>query len=483
MTGFALSGDLFDMFVFFELMSAVAYALTGFRVEEPEAVQGGLTFGVVNSLGAYVTLFGIGLLYARTGALGLAPLAVALAAQPRDLFVVVAATLVVVGFLVKGALVPFHFWLDDAHAVAPTPVCVLFSGIMVELGLYGAARVGAVVFGPDLLHPTLEVLGAVTAVVGAIMCLAQRHLKRLLAYSTIGHAGLFAAALSSPDPIAVAGGALYALAHAGTKSALFLMAGVILNHYGSVDEIDLHGRGRHAVLAPCLMLLAGLSLAGLPPLGPGLGKAVAEHALGGLWPGLFVLTSALTGAAVLRATLRIYFGFGPRPENTPLGPETTGQEEAETDTLLQRVPLSMLVPIMVLLGAGLAVGVVPGLPAAVARAAVTFLDAPAYVSAALGTAPAPTVGTAAVFDVGWTAEGALLDLLAVVIACGIAVLAVQHPRLPASLARPPRWIVGPLTGLRGLHSGHLGDYAAWLVVGVAVLGAGTTLSLLLGGAP
>ncbi len=152
MTGFALSGDLFDMFVYFELMGAVAYALTGFRIEEPQAVQGALAFGVINSLGAYITLFGIGLLYARTGALGLAPLAVALAAHPQDALVGVAAALVTTGFLVKGALAPFHFWLDDAHAVAPTPICVLFSGIMVEFGLYATGRVGAVVFGP-LLRP------------------------------------------------------------------------------------------------------------------------------------------------------------------------------------------------------------------------------------------------------------------------------------------------------------------------------------------
>ncbi|MBV9919996.1 MAG: hypothetical protein JOY78_03950, partial [Pseudonocardia sp.] len=283
MTGFPLSGDLFDMFVFFELMGAVAYALTGFRVEEPQAVQGALAFGLINSLGAYVTLFGIGLLYARTGALGLAPLAVALAAQPQDVFVGVAAALVIAGFLVKGAIVPFHFWLDDAHAVAPTPVCVLFSGIMVELGLYATARVGVVVFGTELLRPALLGLGVVTAVVGSVMCLAQRHLKRLLAYSTIGHAGLFVIALSSPDPAAVAGGALYVLAHAGTKAALFLMAGAILNRYGSVDEIDLHGRGRDATLLRWLMPLAALALAGLPPLGPGLGKSIAEHALGAPW--------------------------------------------------------------------------------------------------------------------------------------------------------------------------------------------------------
>lgn len=475
MTGFALSGDLFDMFVFFELMGAVAYALTGFRIEEPQAVQGALAFGVINSLGAYITLFGIGLLYARTGALGLAPLAVALAGRPQDALVVAAAALVTTGFLVKGAIAPFHFWLDDAHAVAPTPICVLFSGIMVELGLYATARVGVVVFGPDLLRPALVALGAVTAVVGSVMCLAQRHLKRLLAYSTIGHAGLFVIALSSPDPAAV--GALYVLGHAGTKAALFLMAGVILNRYGSVDEIDLHGRGREATLLPWLMLLAGLAIAGLPPLGPGLGKAVAEHALGDPWTiALFVLTSALTGGAVLRATLRIYFGFGPHAaEDDDTGPTTSGAEDAETDTLLQRVPLTMLIPIVVLLGTSVVLGMLPGLPAAVAAAAATFVDAPGYVAAALGE---PAQAPPSVPEVGWTGQGALLGVVAAILACAVAMLAVWRRRLPEAWRRPPPWLAVPMTGLRALHSGHVGDYAAWLILGVAVLGACAALPLL-----
>jgi hypothetical protein len=209
MTGFALSGDLFDMFVFFELMSAVAYALTGFEIEEPSAVQGALTFGIVNSLGAYLTLTGIGLLYGRTGQLGLAPLAAALAGHPVDALVAASFVLVVTGFLVKAAVVAFHLWLDDAHAVAPTPVCVLFSGIMVVLGVYGTFRVTTVVFAvlPRVdLHRLFLVLGMVTALVGAVMCVLQRHLKRLLAYSTIAHVGLFVLAFGTLDAEGTAGG-------------------------------------------------------------------------------------------------------------------------------------------------------------------------------------------------------------------------------------------------------------------------------------
>ena len=151
MCGFALTGDLFNAFVFFELMSVVAYALTGYRVEEAQGRPGrARPSAVVNSLGAYATLTGIVLLYARTGELGMRQIGQRLDAHGGpDALVLAAFALVLTGLLVKAAAVPFHFWLPDAHAVAPTPVCMLLSGVMVELGAYGAWRVHATVFaGP-----------------------------------------------------------------------------------------------------------------------------------------------------------------------------------------------------------------------------------------------------------------------------------------------------------------------------------------------
>ncbi|MEU0604016.1 proton-conducting transporter membrane subunit, partial [Streptomyces sp. NPDC006393] len=135
MCGFAVAGDLFNAFVFFELMSAVAYALTGYRIDEAKAVQGALSFALVNSLGAYFMLMGIALLYARTGELAMAKIGEGLDAAAAhhgpDALTLAAFVLVLTGLLVKAAAVPFQFWLPDAHAVAPTPVCMLLSGVMV----------------------------------------------------------------------------------------------------------------------------------------------------------------------------------------------------------------------------------------------------------------------------------------------------------------------------------------------------------------
>lgn len=128
MVGFCLTGDLFNMFVFFELMSVAAYALTGYKIEEEKSLEGALNLAVVNSVGAFLILIGIALLYGRTGGLNLAQIGRELATRPADGLVVVSFALIVSGLAVKGALVPFHFWVADAHAVAPTPVCVLFSG-------------------------------------------------------------------------------------------------------------------------------------------------------------------------------------------------------------------------------------------------------------------------------------------------------------------------------------------------------------------
>ncbi|MEU2221691.1 complex I subunit 5 family protein [Streptomyces sp. NPDC018347] len=457
MCGFAIAGDLFNAFVFFELMSVVAYALTGYRIDEAKAVQGALTFGIVNSLGAYALLTGIALLYARTGELAMAKIGRGLDAAAGsggpDALVLASFVLVLTGLLVKAAAVPFHFWLPDAHAVAPTPVCMLLSGVMVELGAYGVWRVYGTVFaGPggipaaDLTR-ALVTLGVLTAAIGAVMCWYQRHIKRLLAYSTVSHTGLFLVGLGILTPEGDDGVALYILGHAGVKAALFACAGVLLDRFGSVDEHALHGRGRPLRATAVLFAVGALGLAGLPPFGTALGKAVTEEAVGGPLTVLYVAASAITAGAVLRVTARVFLGLGgigPRPGDAEY--ETSGtDEEPETSGLLSRIPDTMTTVPAVLLAAALAVGAVPGFGAVVARSVNEAGS-----------------GGARVF-VHWTAHGALLGVASTALAVVLAGLAVTRPGWGAA----PGWAAP----LRRLQSGHVGDYVAWLLVGATVLGA------------
>ena len=470
MCGFSLTGDMFNLFVFFELMSAAAFALCAYKTEDPGALQGALNFAVTNTIGAYFVLTGLALLYARTGALNMAQMSEALAAHSGGKLVLVAFAFVSCGYLVKAAVVPFHFWLADAHAVAPSPVCVLFSGVMVEMGLYAVTRIYWAVFDRTLhAHiPSLRVLfisiGVATALLGAIMCFSQRNLKRLLAFSTISHVGLMTLGIGLFTAGGLAGAALYTVGHGLVKGGLFLAAGILLHRFSTVDELDLHGRGRTEKWAGFVFFAGALGLAGLPPSGVSAGDDLiheAAQAVGYHWiRWISFFAGAVTSAAVLRATCRIFFGWGPRRADEPGGAPKT-QEARETDRSRQATPAIMTGPAVVLVMAGILLSFTPHLKRVATQSSITFQNPEGYTARVLRANPEPTPPAPVPAD-----NSHLLGIVALVCAAiGAVCYLFSKPFRSTS-----HWILRPLGVLHTLHSGHVGDYVAFLTFGIAAFG-------------
>jgi multicomponent Na+:H+ antiporter subunit D len=478
MVGFCLSGDLFNMFVFFELMGAAAFVLAGFMIEKRAPLEGSFNFAVTNSIGGIVVLLGISLVYGRTGALNLAQIGVALDHGHADALAVVAFALIACGFMVKAAIVPFHFWLADAYAVAPTPVCILFAGAMSELGLLGIARVYWTMFhgvlGPHdaELRAVLVTVGLLTGLLGAVLALAQRHLKRLLAFATISYVGLFMIGVAMLTPDGLAGSAAYIVGDGFVKASLFVAVGIAQYRLAGVEEARLQGHGQRLWFPAVIFALGGLAVAGLPPFGPFLGHALVEDAAAsqagyGWVPASMLVISALTGAAVLRTGARVFLELGPAPKQDESGAKADEESEVETDQPHPRTPKLLALPAAVLLAAGLAWGVIPGLTHSLVAAAAHFTDHSGYARTVLSGLPAsPAVPTTS----GPTAESYLYGVGATLAALALAALTLYVERLPRPAARA-------LAGLRALHSGRIGDYVAWLSVGVATIGGALALTL------
>ncbi len=463
MEGFCLTHDLFNLFVWFEAMSVTAFALTAYQLEA-SSLEGALNFTVTNSIGSFLMLAGVGMLYSRAGALDFGALGRSVALSPHDPVVVGAFCMLAAALLIKGAMVPFQFWLADAHAVAPSPVSVIFSGAMVPLGIFGISKLYWEIYASapavtTVMQTLLLGTGAASAILGGVACLRQRHMKRLLAFSTISHVGILLVGVALLTPRGLAGMLAYLLGHGLVKGALFMTAGILLAMLGGIDEIGLRGRGRAIMPAGIAVAIGGLLLGGAPvgllDKGNELVDAAASEA-GAEWvlPAL-VLGAACTGAAVLRAAARIFLGWGEMPGEEERAPSEDEPERGNRPLWLMMIPVSLLLALALASGAS-ATG------AFVLASAARFVAWDGGASLGhLGAPPAvPPLPPPHPF-LPWLTTG--LSIL-------IAGHDLARKRLPAPWLTATNRLMHPLAiVIDRLHDGIVGDYVAWIIAGLAFL--------------
>lgn len=291
LNGAFLTGDLFNLFVFFEVLLIASYGLMVHGSGQGR-LRAGIQYVAFNLIGSTLFLFALGALYAVTGTLNMADLAVKIAALPAGDHALIraAAVMLIAVFAIKGALVPLHFWLPGTYANAPAPVAALFA-IMTKVGAYAILRTTTLIFpqstpaiGPllaDLLLPA----AALTLAVGAIGTLGARSLPRLAALAGLASIGTLFLAIAAQTPQAT-GAALYYLIHSTlATAALFLIADQITSRRSAAITPGprLAGHGLYATL----FFAAAIALAGLPPLSGFIGKLLILNALRDaplLWP-------------------------------------------------------------------------------------------------------------------------------------------------------------------------------------------------------
>ena len=300
MNGFVAAAELFNLFVFMEIFSITAYALVALA-RGPVAALAALKYLLVGAVSSLLVLLAVALLHAQTGTLNMADIATRMAAAEAPGASALALGCLVVGFLVKAAVFPLHFWLPDAHASAPSPVSALLSGLVVKMGVVGLIRTRILFAEADvvpllLLDNLLVWLGVLAILAGAVLAMVQRELKLMLAYSTVANMGYIAVGLGLATPAAVSGALAHTVYHATIKTGLFLTAGSVLLCTGLSRVDDLRGLGQRMPLTSGALVLGLLAATGIPPTAGFVGKW--QIALGALeadqaWVIAVILAGAL----------------------------------------------------------------------------------------------------------------------------------------------------------------------------------------------
>ena len=271
LTGVMLSGDLFHLFVMLEIYAISTYGLVSLGGDR--GTFAAFRYLLLGTVGSGLYLLGVGFLYFSTGTLNMADMATMLPAIADSPSILGGLGLIVIGLALKMALFPLHIWLPDAHSFSPPGVAALLAAVQVKAGAYSLVRILFDVFGPAYLgaeglpvSTALVWFGLAGIVVGSVLAIRQRDIKRMLAYSTVAQLGYIGVGIGLATPLALIGALLHVLNHALMKSALFLVAGGIIQrtHLKAIPRFA--GLGKRMPLTMFGFAIAALSMVGIPPL-------------------------------------------------------------------------------------------------------------------------------------------------------------------------------------------------------------------------
>jgi len=295
--GAFLTGDLFNLYVWFEVMLVASFVLMALHRTSAQ-VEAAFKYVTINLIASSIFLTALGLLYGATGTLNMADLARVWPTMSTPGVDAVLAVLFLIAFSIKAGLFPLFFWLPASYHTPPAAIGAVFAGLLTKVGVYALLRVFTLLFqgAPPVLFALLLAMSAATMVIGLVAALTERDFRRVLSFNLVGHIGYTTASLTLLTPAALAAAIFYVLHHIVVITNLFLISGVLLRLRRTTEMAGLGGLYRGQPLFSLLAMVPIFSLAGVPPLSGFIGKlAILEgtFAAGAYWLGALVLVVGL----------------------------------------------------------------------------------------------------------------------------------------------------------------------------------------------
>ncbi len=312
-----LAGDLFNLFVGFEIFLFASYVLLTLG-GTPDRIRAGTTYVVVSLLSSLLFLIAISSIYAATGTINLAHLSVRLAALSEPVQVLLHALLLVT-FAIKAAVFPLSTWLPDSYPTAPAPVTAVFAGLLTKVGVYAIIRTETLLFPGGSFNELLMWAALATMIIGILGAIAQSEIKRMLSFTLISHIGYMIFGIALGSTLGMAATIFYTAHHITIQATLFLVTGLIERRGGTSSLDGLGGLMRVAPLLAVMFFVPAINLAGIPPFSGFIGKlgllqAGADVGTALAWTVLAggIVTSLLTLMAMAKVWNRAFWGVTPQ---------------------------------------------------------------------------------------------------------------------------------------------------------------------------